>query len=164
MPQLEAHDWAPQLIWLAICFIGLYIIMAKAAIPRIGGVLEQRRDKIASDLDQAQSLKNETEKALANYEMALAEAHAKGHAIAEETRSALKAETDKQASELEAKLDVKVAEAEKRIAATKDAAMAQVRDVAADVAGMIVKEIIGGTAVTKAKVNAALKKADAPSA
>ncbi len=163
MPQLEAHDWAPQLIWLAICFIGLYIIMAKAAIPRIGGVLEQRRDKIASDLDQAQNLKNETEKAIADYETALAEARAKAHAIAEETRVALKAETDKQASELEAKLDVKVADAEASIRATKDAAMAQVRDVAADIAGVIVKEMIGGT-VTKAKVNAALKKIDAQNA
>jgi F-type H+-transporting ATPase subunit b len=163
MPQLEAHDWAPQLIWLAICFIGLYIIMAKAVIPRIGGVLEQRRDKIASDLDQAQSLKNETEKAIADYETALAEARAKGHSIAEETRVALKADTDKQASELEVKLDVKVAEAETRIRATKEAAMAQVRDVAADIAGLIVKEMIGGS-VTKAKVNAALKKTDAQNA
>jgi F-type H+-transporting ATPase subunit b len=163
MPQLEAHDWAPQLIWLAITFIGLYIIMAKAVIPRIGGVLEQRRDKIADDLDQAQSLKNETEKAIADYEAALAEARAKAHAIAEETRSSLKAETDKQARKLEATLDVKMAEAEERIKSTKDAAMAQVRDVAAEVAGVIVKEMIGGS-VTKAKVKAALKNTDAPSA
>lgn len=163
MPQLNGADWAPQLIWLAITFIGLYIVMVKAAIPRIGGVLEQRRDKIASDLDQAQSFAAQTEKAIADYEAALADARAKAHAIAEETRSALGAETDRKREDLEASLDKKIAEAEKRISATKDAAMAQVSVVAGDAAGAIVKELIGGT-VTKTKVNAAVKKAAAQGA
>jgi F-type H+-transporting ATPase subunit b len=158
MPQLIPADFAPQLIWLAISFIGLYLIMTKAALPRIGAVLEQRRDKMASDLDLADQLKSETETAIAAYEAALAEARAKAHAIAEETRAELKAETDKQAQALEAELAEKTAAAEARIKDTKDKALTQVRDVASDAAAAIVKELIGST-VTKTKVKSAVGKA-----
>lgn len=155
MPQLNLGDFAPQLVWLAICFIGLYIIMAKAALPRIGSVLEQRRDKIASDLDQAERLKADTETALADYQSALAEARARAHAIAEETRIKLKSETDAQARELEDQLGEKTADAEARIAIAKNAAMAQVRAVAADAASAIVKELIDKS-VSKTKAQNAV--------
>ncbi len=158
MPQLDASAWAPQLIWLAICFIGLYFIMARYALPRIGGVLEQRRDKIADDLDQAERLKKDTEQAIAAYEAALAEARTNAHAIAEKTRSALKEETDRQRAALEAELAEKTEQAARRIAAAKNAAMAQVREVAADTAGVIVAELIGAK-VTKEKILGALGKA-----
>lgn len=160
MPQLEAHDWAPQLIWLAITFIGLYIIMAKAVIPRIGGVLEQRRDKIAGDLDQAQKFKNETEKAIEEYEAALAEAKSRAHAIAEEARNKLAAETQNERTKLEAELAERLAAAERSVKQARDDAMGQLRDVAADAAGAIVQELIGAK-ITKTKMTGALKKAQA---
>jgi len=72
MPQLELHDFAPQLIWLVISFVTLYLIMARVALPRIANVLEERRDRIASDLDKAEQLKRKTDEAIAAYEESLA--------------------------------------------------------------------------------------------
>lgn len=155
MPQLEFHDWAPQLIWLAISFVTLYLIMARVAIPRISTVLEERRDRIASDLDSAEQLKKETEEAIAAYEQALAEARAKAHAIAQETRDKLSAEVEAERSEVEAKIAEKTAEAEARIQASKNDALAHVNEVATDTAEAIVKELVGGR-VTKAELTAAV--------
>jgi F-type H+-transporting ATPase subunit b len=159
MPQLDFSTYPPQLIWLAIIFLGLYFVVSRFALPRIGGIIEQRRDRIASDLDEAARLKEESEKALAAYEAALAEARAKAHAIAQETRLRLSAETERQRAEAEAQLAEKLAEAEARIAATRDAAMAQVKDVAAGAAGEIVQHLIGGRAVAKTKIAKAISDA-----
>ena len=158
MPQLVAEDWAPQLIWLVITFVGLYFIMARVALPRIGTIIEQRRDRIAHDLDQAARLKEQTENAIAAYETALAEARAKAHGIAQETRDKLSAETERQRVALEEQLAGKTVEAEARINETKEAAMAQVKDVAADTADAIVSQLLG-TGADKAKVDAAVAKA-----
>ena len=158
MPQLEFHDFAPQLIWLAITFTALYLIMARVALPRIATVIEQRRDRIASDLDKAEQLKKQTEDAIAAYEQAIAEARAKAHAIAQEARDKLGAEIDEERAEVEKQIAEMTAEAESRIQASKTAALAHVSDVAADTATAIVKRLIGGR-VTKAEVGDAVGKA-----
>ncbi len=157
MPQLNPADFSPQLIWLAITFIGLYLIMSKIALPRIGGVIEQRRSKIADDLDAAQTLKHDTDKAIAEYEQALAEARAKAHNIAQETRDRLTAETDAERAKVDADLSAKLAKAETQIAATKAAALAEVRGIATDIAGDIVGQLTGSR-VTKAAVGKAISK------
>ncbi len=158
MPQLDFSTFPPQLIWLAIVFFGLYLVLSRLALPQISGVLEQRRDRIAADLDEAARLKEESEKALAGYEAALAEAKAKAHAIAQETRDKLNAETDRQRAEVEAKLAKKTADAEARIAEARDAAMAQIKEVAGDTTGAIVTQLIGGR-TTKAKITKAVNEA-----
>lgn len=158
MPQLDFSTFSPQLIWLAITFIGLYLLMARVALPRIGGVIEQRQSKIADDIDAAQSLKNETDKAIAAYEQALAEARAKAHAIAQETRDKLNAEVDAERAKVDAEIADKIAKAESAIAATKAAAMKDVRKIAGDVAGDIVSQLTGSK-ITKSAVTAAVGKA-----
>lgn len=156
-PPLDPTTFAPQLVWLAISFIALYMIMSRVALPRIASVIEERRDRIASDLDQAEQLKKETEEAIAAYEQALAEARAKAHGIAQETRDKLGAEVEAEQKVVEEKLAAKMADAEKRISASKDSALAHVSEIASDTAGAIVKELIGGR-VTKAELDAAVSK------
>ncbi len=157
-PPLDPSTFAPQLVWLAISFVALYIIMARVALPRIGTVIEERRDRIAADLDTAEQLKKETEEAIAAYEQALAEARAKAHAIAQETRDKLSAEVAAERAEIEARIAEKTSEAEARIQASKDAALPHVNEVAAETAEAIVKELIGGK-VTQAELNTAVGKA-----
>jgi len=158
MPQFEFSSFTPQLIWLAISFVALYFLMSQIALPRIANVIEERRDRIASDLDQAEQLKLKTEEAIAAYEQALAEARAKAHGIAQEARDKLSAEIEKERSAADRLVAEKTAEAEARIQASGKAALAHVNEVAATTAESIVEALTGGTA-TKAEISAAVKKA-----
>ena len=158
MPQLNFHSYPTQIFWLLIIFVVLYQLMTRAALPRIGGMIEERRGRIASDLDRAQELKDDTERAIASYEAALAEARGKAHAYVQEKRDALTAEMDAERAHLDKEIADKVTKAEKAIAATRDKALAQVKDVAASVAGDIVGQLTG-IKVSKAEVQEAVAHA-----
>ena len=85
-PPFDQTTFASQLLWLAITFGLFYLLMSKVVIPRIGGILETRHDRIAQDLDEASRLKAEADAAIAAYETDLAAARAKGNAIASAAR------------------------------------------------------------------------------
>jgi F-type H+-transporting ATPase subunit b len=158
MPQLNPLDWAPQLIWLLITFGILYLLMVKVALPRIGSVIDARAAHIAKDLATADKLRRETEEAIAAYEQALAEAKQKAHAIVEEGRAKLKAETAEERARLDRDLGKKSAEAEARIAEAKTSAMREVNAVAADVAAAIVRQLTG-VAPAQAEIDQAVAAA-----
>lgn len=161
MPQLAFETFAPQLVWLTIVFFVLYVLMARVALPRIGSVIEGRRARILSDLDQAAQSKAQTDDAIAAYEKALAEARAKAHGIAQAKRDELAAETERKRLEIEGQLNEKIAAAEVAIKATKEKALGNVRAVAIDVAGTIVSQLLGedaDKAATEQAVDAALKR------
>jgi F-type H+-transporting ATPase subunit b len=138
LPQLNQPDFAPQLFWLALTFVLLYVIMKRVALPRIGEVIEERKDRIQRDLAAAGRLKGETEKALQAYEKALADARTNATSIARQTRESLNAEVDKERKTVEDQLAKKLADAETSIGATKAKALASVKDIAGDTVVSIV--------------------------
>ena len=154
-PPFNKETFASQLVWFAIFFVALYLIIARLAIPRIGGIVEARRDKIAGDLAEANSLKEQSDLALKAYEKSLADARARAQALATETRDKLNAQAEVARKSLEGQLNAKLAEAEKTIAATKTAAMANVQGIAVDTASAIVERLIG-TAPAGSAVQAAV--------
>jgi F-type H+-transporting ATPase subunit b len=159
-PPFQRDTFASQLLWLALAFIALYVIMARLALPRIQGIFEQRRAHIGGDLADAQRLKGESEQTMVSYEKELADARAEAQQMADATRERLNAESEGRRKELEAKLHDEIAKAERAIAATKSAAMANVEAIAADAAGAIVERLIGSSpdaATVKAALAAALE-------
>ena len=159
-PPFQPQTFASQLVWLVIAFVLLYALMAKWALPRVGAIIENRQKHIEDDIDEAGRLKQQSEDALAAYEKALADARARAQAIANETRDKQAADAEAGRKALEDQLNVKLADAEKSIAATKQAAMSNVRGIAEDAARAIVERLIGSapseTAVAEA-VAAVLK-------
>ena len=157
MPQLDISTWPPQLFWLAITFLALYFVMSRVAIPRTGGVMALRKSTIDGDLAAAQKLKTETDNAIKSYEAALAEAKAKAQAINIENRNTLNAEIEAERAKLDAALGAKISAAERKVAASRDKAMGEVADMAADIASQIVQQLTGAK-VTKAAASAAVSK------
>ena len=159
-PPFQSQTFASQLIWLVIAFVLLYALMAKWALPRVGGVIDARQNAIEGDLNAAQKLKDESDAALKAYESELAAARSRAQAIGAETREKLNAASEAERKTLEQQLSVKLAEAEKTIAATRETAMSNVRGIAAEAASAIVQRLIGlapdGKSVDSA-VDASLK-------
>lgn len=137
-PPFDPTTFASQLLWLAISFGALYLLMSRVALPRIGEILEVRRDRIEGDLAEADRLRQKTDDAIAAYEAALADARAKAHAIAEGTRQGIKAENSASQAEVEADIAAKVAAAEAGIRETKAAVLANVDQIAAEAAQAVV--------------------------
>src|ERR1700704_2179065 len=131
-PPFAKETFASQLVWLAITFVILYLLISRLAIPRIGGIIDGRAKRIAEDFAAAQRMKDESEAALAAYEKSLAAARNRAQAIGAEIRDKLHAEAEARRKVLEARLNIQLAEAEKTIAATKASAMANVRGIAVD--------------------------------
>jgi len=142
-PPFQAQNFASQLVWLAIAFVLLYVLMAKLALPRVGAAIETRQKRIDDDIAEAGRLKQDSDAAIAAYEKALADARAGAQTIAGEMRERQAVEAETTRKRLEDQLNAKLADAEKSIAATKEAAMRNVRGIAEDAARAIVERLIG---------------------
>ena len=143
MPQMEFGDFLPQLVWLVITFAVLYILMARVALPRIAEVLEAREERIADDLERADRLKGDAAEALAAYEKTLGEAREDAHAVATKKRRVLAERAAERRRVFADKLEAQAAEADARIAATRERAMANLREVAVAVAASATARLIG---------------------
>jgi F-type H+-transporting ATPase subunit b len=142
-PPFDPQTFASQLFWLVVTFVLLYAIMAKVALPRVGAIIADRQKRIADDFAEAEQSKAQSDAAIAAYEKALADARARAQAIANETREQQAAQAATTRKRLEDELNIKLAEAEKTIAATKQNAMTNVHGIAADAAKAIVERLIG---------------------
>ena len=155
LPQLDPAWWPSQIFWLVITFGALYFFMSSKALPAIGGAIEERRDRIADDLDQASDFKRNAEEAEAAYNQALADARAKAGAIAADKRAEVEAEIAKMQAQTDAVLEKDLAAAEARIAEMKAEASSKVREAAADAARAVVETLID-EAPTKDAVDRAI--------
>lgn len=150
-PPFDASTFPSQLLWLTISFAVLYFVMKRVALPRIGEILEERRDKIEGDLAEAERLRRKSEHAIASYETALAEARTNAHAIAEQARAENRTKLDAERAKVEANLAEKVAAAEARIAQTKADAMEHVGEIAAETAQAVVAQLMGTVSAEAAR-------------
>jgi F-type H+-transporting ATPase subunit b len=142
-PPFQKDTFASQLVSLLIAFVALYLIVSRIALPRVGSLLDERQKKIEGDLTAAQTLRDESDAALKAYESELAAARSRAQGIGSETREKLNAASEAERKTLEERLSVKLAEAEKAIAATREAAMSNVRSIASDAAIAIVQRLAG---------------------
>jgi F-type H+-transporting ATPase subunit b len=153
-PPFRKDTIASQLLWFAITFVALYVVVAKFGLPRVGGILEARHGRISADLAAANRAKDEADAAMAAYEKSLSEARARAQLISSETRDRLNGEAEKTRKQLEARLAAKLNEAEKTIATTKTKALESVRGIALEAAAAIVARLTGVSAAEPAVAKA----------
>jgi F-type H+-transporting ATPase subunit b len=142
-PPFDPATFAPQIIWLAVVFGALYLLMSRVALPRVEGILEARRSRIADDIDEASDMQQKAETAGLAYDKTLADAKAKAQTMAQQMRDQLASEAAARRKTVEDELNAKLAEAERGIAATKTQAMSHVREIATSAAADIVAQLTG---------------------
>jgi F-type H+-transporting ATPase subunit b len=143
MPQLVFADFAPQLVWLAITFLALYVILSRLVLPRIAGTLAGRDNRLQGDLAQAEKLRADAEAALVAYQKTMSDARAAAQAELKQAAAEMAAEAAKRESAFAAEVNAQVKAAESTIAAAKQAALAGVRNVASEAAQELVARLAG---------------------
>jgi F-type H+-transporting ATPase subunit b len=160
MPQLDYHLFAPQLVWLAIAFVALYLVMSRLAVPAIADTLAKRQAKIQGDLDAAEKANEATRALVVAYEKRLADAREEARRVTRERGEADGAVATARFNELHDRLAKQIEEAEKRIAAQRDDVMAGLEHMARDIGQEVYAKLAGQPADTGAlagKVTAAIK-------
>lgn len=158
MPQLNFQDFPPQLFWLAVSFVLLYLIMSRVALPRVGSILEERRNRIAEDLSTAAQLREDTEKAIADYEKALADAKARAQQIARQAREEMSADIERERNAVDKQISEKLADADKRISVLKESALGHIDEIATETAEALIARLLG-MPVERADIQSAIKEA-----
>jgi F-type H+-transporting ATPase subunit b len=143
LPQFDLAKWPGQMVWMLIIFGVMLFLFAKVFVPRVGGTIAEREDRIAGDIGDARRLKEQADEQAkaAAAEMALARSSAQKLAIDAKTKAIADAAA-KEALE-DAKLAETFAKAEVRIMETRDQAMSHVREIASDTAQAIVARLTG---------------------
>ncbi|HEX3863924.1 MAG TPA: F0F1 ATP synthase subunit B' [Stellaceae bacterium] len=157
MPQLDYTTFLPQLVWLSIWFVILYVLMAKVGLPRIAVAIDARREQRDGDLASAVRMKAEAEAAAAAYQKTMAEARSEAQAIIKEATDRFAAEAAERQRVLSEALAQQIAAAETSIAATKEQALSEVRGIAIDV-GRAVVEKLTGTAADDSRLSGAVDR------
>ncbi len=158
-PPFDFVYFGSHFFWLAISFGLFYLFISRVIVPRIGGVIETRRDRIASDLDQAMRMKQEADTVVETYERKLAEARSRAHDIAQVASEELKEKVELERKEIEESLGKKLADAEKQITKIRDKAMQNVDFIAEEVALEIVKKLTDVN-ISKEAVRSVIKVVD----
>ena len=61
---MDIGSYPSQIFWLIITFGALYVFMWKIAIPQLRTTVEERKDKVSMDLNDAEQLKTEAKSIL----------------------------------------------------------------------------------------------------
>jgi F-type H+-transporting ATPase subunit b len=161
MPQLDVTYFAPQLVWLAISFVVLLLLMWRLALPKVGAVVVMREERVQGNLKKAEQMKAEAEAALADYHKALAEARIGAQAEHNRAAQALTAETAKREEAFGKRLAEQTGTAEKRIGAAKTEALSSVRQISSELAQSMAQKLVGaqvGADAAAGAVDAAMKE------
>jgi F-type H+-transporting ATPase subunit b len=121
----------------------LYLLMARVALPRIAGVLEERSKRREDNLVKAEEYERDAAAAAAAYEAALAEARSRAQAALGKAQDAAKARADAELARVDAALQSRVREAEDAIAHARTTALGDAAGIAAEVARLAVQKLAG---------------------
>ncbi len=157
MPQLNADDFAPQLIWLVISFAAFYFALANFALPRIQAILASRKAKMEGDIESARVAQRRADAEAERYEAGIAAARAKGQASLRAHRQKLDAELAQKREAFERELAAKAAGTDKQVQKLLEQAAGEMEAMTAEAVSDIVKKL-AEVEVTGGEVSATLRQ------
>ena len=144
MPQLEQlYTFPSQIFWLVVTFVGLFLFLRAVALPKVTEVLDARRRKIEGDLEKASALKADAEKALAQYQAAVAKGREQAQALLRKVGDEAQAKATAAQDALGQTLAQRIKSAEERIDGARKAAVANVERISAEIAQAAAERLIG---------------------
>jgi F-type H+-transporting ATPase subunit b len=142
-PPFKTETYPSQIFWLTITFVALLLIMWRVTVPRIGGVIAERKGRIQSELAKAEESRKDAERAAAAYQAPILEARERARAASEATRSEVAREFEHAKATADVEVQRRTTEAQSRIAALQAEARRHVTQAAEDAVVEIVSKLTG---------------------
>ena len=153
MPQLNPEFWVSQIFWLVLVFSSLYIMVWKIFLPKITYSIENRKSKVVNDLSEAQKIKDKAEKKLKDYNEIIENSKKEAKRIIEKSKKELDEDIENKKKKFNNEIENELKIVEKEIKDLKKSSITQISNIAAEVAGEVVKRLID-TEVNKSNVSA----------
>ena len=144
MPQLDFSTFVPQLFWLFLSLSFLYLILSRIALPRISDVIEERKDIIAQDIDKAKALSNDTDLAIEELDIKIAEAKSKSLEFINPSRKKILDLNDSEKRKFGEEISKEIKKAEDEILINKDLAMSRISEIAEEITAEMLSNILPG--------------------
>lgn len=128
--------------WVLVSFIAFFVLFGGKLWAAIATALDGRAAQIRAELDEAQRLRHEAEAMLAQAHQARAEAQAEAQQVLERSRVEAAQLAEAARKEAAASATRRERVAMERIAAAEKAAIADVRQTAADIAARAARQVI----------------------
>ena len=156
MPQLNPDYWVSQIFWVMLIFGTLYVILWKTILPKINENLENRKSQILTDLDEAQELKDQSEKKISEYNMILNKAKQDAKKILDETKKKINFDIENKNNQFNLEIEKEIENAEKEIKTLKLSSIKDINKISIETSSEIVKKI-AGTEVNASSVSATVE-------
>ena len=153
MPQLNTEFWPAQVFWLILIFSGLYLIIWKIFLPKITYIIENRKSRIVSDLNEAQKLKENAEKKLKEYNEIIENSKKDAKKIIEDSKKKLDRNIENKKQKFNDEIEKELAIVEKEIRDLKKNSILSISKIAAETSAEVIKQVIN-IKINKSSVSA----------
>ena len=163
MPQLDVATYPSLIFWLVVTFSFTFFVLKYYVTPKMSEILNDRKEKIDSDLFEAKQSREEAENSKIDQEKSILDAKEKAIIIVRDAVEKSKSQLLINESKAKEKLSKKLEDAEKNILNVKKDSLKIVNEVASDIA-VIISDKIAGIKISKnlilKSVNDKIKKSN----
>ena len=143
MPQLNPEFWVSQIFWLTLTFGILYIVLAKAILPKISSNLELRKSQIQENIEAAEKQRIESDTKLKEYDDFILKSKIKAKNIYKDAREKVIKDINLKKEVLDRQIDEEIKKAEKEIEVLKKNAPEKINKIAIETSSELIKKLIG---------------------
>ena len=115
MPQLNPEFWVSQIFWLTLTFGILYIVLAKAILPKISSNLELRKSQIQENIEAAEKQRIESDTKLKEYDDLILKSKIKAKNIYKDAREKVIKDINLKKEVLDRQIDEEIKKVEAEI-------------------------------------------------
>lgn len=133
----------PELIWGSIAFLIVFVVLWKFAFPQINTMLAARTEKIQGQMEEAEGMRTDADKLLAEYRQQLANAREEANRIIDEARTAAEQMRKDLNTKAEREAQGIVERANEEIRSERDRVFAELKGQVADIAVELAGRVVG---------------------
>ena len=143
MPQLNPEFWIAQIFWLILIFSTLYIAISKIFLPKIINVIENRKLKIVSDIDEAQKLKDSAENKLKEYNQIIENSKKEAQKLMRDNKKQLDIALEQKKQKFTEEIEKELMNVEQEIKELKKTSLLGINKIATEITNDLLKKIMG---------------------